>query len=98
MLGAANLLGVLYLGGMLASGVRVYGSAAGLLVALRRIYPALLAYGAGFIVLPAVRAVRVRRQNREIEARNALRAAWGRLLSSRCFRYCSCNAAPPTLA
>ena len=83
LLGAANLVGVLYLGGLLSSSARYYGSAAALVATLRRLYPALLAYGVGFVALPAARSVRVRRRNRRIEARNALRAAWGRAASSR---------------
>ena len=80
-LGAANLAGVLYLGGMLASvagyPAAALGSSGPMIASLRRIYPALLAYASAFVGVPAVRYVTNRRKNKGIAQRNALRANWG---------------------
>ena len=85
VLAAANLGAVSYLGAMLGSAGVVSAAALGgpsssmaLVLALRRVYPALLAYASGFVVLPALRGLRLRRRNRAIEARNARRADWAR--------------------
>ena len=84
-LGAANLFAVLYLGRMLAAvagyPVAALGSSGPLIGALRKLYVPLLTYATGFIAVPAVRAVVNKRRNRAIEARNAMRSAWGRALA-----------------
>ena len=84
-LGAANLAGVLYVGRLLASvsGVPTayMGSAGPMIGLLRRIYVPLLAYATGFVAVPAVRAVRRRRTNAQIAARNRRRVDWARAVS-----------------
>eukprot|EP00326_Haptolina_ericina_P013281 CAMPEP_0181205726 /NCGR_PEP_ID=MMETSP1096-20121128/20634_1 /TAXON_ID=156174 ORGANISM="Chrysochromulina ericina, Strain CCMP281" /NCGR_SAMPLE_ID=MMETSP1096 /ASSEMBLY_ACC=CAM_ASM_000453 /LENGTH=232 /DNA_ID=CAMNT_0023296535 /DNA_START=1 /DNA_END=698 /DNA_ORIENTATION=- len=86
-LGGANLIGVLYLGSLLASTsaypLAALGSSAPLIATLRRLYAPLAIYATGFLAIPAVRAWRTRRRNRRISARNEIRTAWGRALSSR---------------
>jgi hypothetical protein len=70
-LGAANLAGVLYLGTLLQS-ARAVGGAAGsaaLLASLRSIYPGLLLYALGFVLLPIGRSVRLKRQNDKVGKR-----------------------------
>jgi len=84
-LGAANLAGVIYLGALLQS-TRSVGGAAGsaaLLASLRGIYPALLFYAVGFVLLPIGRYVRLKRQNKEVGKRNRLRKAWSTAVNSR---------------
>ena len=81
-LGVANLAGVLYIGRVLASvsGVPTayLGSAGPMVGLLRKLYLPLLVYATGFVVTPAVRAVRNRRVNRRIGERNRRRSEWAR--------------------
>jgi hypothetical protein len=83
-LGVANLFAVLYLGRILASvagyPAAAFGQSAPLISLLRKLYVPLLVYASGFIGVPVVRAFLNRRKNRAIEARNVMRARWGRAL------------------
>ncbi len=70
-LGAANLVGVLYLGALLRSARTVGGAAGGaaLLSTLRGLYPGLLLYAVGFVLLPIGRAARLKSQNEKARRR-----------------------------
>ena len=84
-LGAANLAGVIYLGALLQSARSVGGTAgsAALLASLRGIYPGLLVYAVGFVLLPIGRSVRLKRQNEKVSKRNRLRKAWSTAVNSK---------------
>jgi len=76
VLGVVNFLGVVKLG-MLLGGVRAVGVSAELrefVGVLGGLFPALAVYAVMFLVIPAVRAVWVRKVNAEIEERNEWRA------------------------
>ncbi len=69
-LGAVNLVAIAILGGLLRGGASALGGVVGLVSFL---YPVLLAYGIGFLVIPLVRYLWLKGRNAKVEARNALR-------------------------
>lgn len=88
LLGAANLVGVLYLGrvasvarAMAAAGA-VSANTASLLALLRVIYPPLAAYALLFAFGPAVRYLALQRTNAGREERSSIRREWSNSLRS----------------
>lgn len=71
-LGAANFIGALALGNLLAGGV-VAAKIGGLVAFVQSIYWLLLAYGTGFLVIPLIRYFWVQWRNRSIAERNEKR-------------------------
>lgn len=71
-LGVVNLAGAIALGLLLRDGtIAAYvGTAGGILAFVNGIYGLLLAYGIGFLTIPLVRWLWLKRRNRGIEARN----------------------------
>jgi len=79
-LGVVNIAGALYLGNLFASPVLLGKSLGGLIGFVQAIYPALVAYGVGFLAVPAIRYVKVQRDNAAIQKRNRRRATWASAL------------------
>lgn len=71
-LGAANIIGALTLGNLLAGGVAA-AELGGIVAFVQSIYWILLGYGAGFLLIPLLRYFWVQWRNRSIEARNQKR-------------------------
>lgn len=71
-LGAANFVGALVLGSLLADGTAV-AHIGGFIAFVEVIYPILLAYGVGFLVLPLIRYFWVQWRNSKVEVRNQQR-------------------------
>ncbi len=71
-LGAVNLVGALMLGSLL-SDPQVALKIGGLVAFVDAIYPLLLAYGVGFLVVPLVRYFWVQWRNQKVETRNEKR-------------------------
>ena len=68
-LGAANLIGALVLGSLLADG-QIAAQLGGLVALVASIYPILLGYGIGFLAIPLVRYLWLNSANEKIEKRN----------------------------
>lgn len=79
-LGAANLVGVVALGGMLGSPHGYYALARNGLGWIPNAMPFLQAYAFSFFAIPALRALSLRARNAGIEARNQARLAASRRL------------------
>ncbi|MDJ1176576.1 hypothetical protein [Roseofilum capinflatum] len=71
-LGAANLIGALVLGSLLADGT-VAAELGGLVAFVESIYGILLAYGIGFLAIPLGRYLWLGQANQKIEHRNQMR-------------------------
>lgn len=71
-LGAVNFVGALVLGSLLADGT-VAAQIGGFIAFVEVIYPVLLAYGVGFLVLPLIRYFWIQWRNGKVEARNQQR-------------------------
>jgi hypothetical protein len=76
-LGVLNLLGAVTLGEYMAQ-LRAVP-----LPFLKWLYPPLLAYALAFLIIPAVRWYRQRKENERIQRRNRARKAWYQLLQKR---------------
>lgn len=74
-LGALNFAGVAFLGSLLSS-LPVGTYLPGWLGATAAVYPALVAYAASFVALPAIRFARLGKANQAIDARNNARRVW----------------------
>lgn len=79
-LGAVNLVGALMLGSLL-SDPQVALQIGGLVAFVDAIYPLLLAYGIGFLVVPLVRYFWIQWRNQKVESRNEKRERRGVALS-----------------
>lgn len=71
-LGAVNFVGALVLGSLLADGTAA-AQIGGFITFVEVIYPLLLVYGIGFLVLPLIRYFWVQWRNGKVEARNQKR-------------------------
>jgi len=71
-LGAANLIGALVLGSLLADGT-VATQVGGLVAFVESIYGILLAYGVGFLAIPLGRYLWLGQANQKVEQRNQMR-------------------------
>lgn len=80
-LGVVNFVGALILGGLLADGA-VAREIGGLVAFVQGIYWLLLAYGAGFLVIPLVRYFWVKWRNDQISDRNHQRQARAKLIAA----------------
>jgi hypothetical protein len=79
-LGALNFAGVVFLGSLLRS-LPAGTVLPGWLGATAAVYPALVAYAASFVALPAIRFARLGKANQAIDARNSARRVWRDALS-----------------
>jgi len=79
-LGAVNLVGALYLGSLFGNPAIAGKTLVGLLGFVQAAYPLLLAYGVGFLAVPALRYFKVKRDNAMIETRNRRRAQFAFML------------------
>lgn len=75
-LGVINIAGALYLGNLFASPYLAGRHLPGLIGFVQTIYPALVAYGVGFLAVPFGRFLKMKRDNAAIEARNRVRASY----------------------
>merc|ERR1712135_142308 len=80
-LGVVNVLGVAYLG-LRLSALPPDISLPGVLGIVKGLYPALVAYAVSFLLIPAIRCLRLKRKNAMIAMRNANRTRWLRHLQS----------------
>ncbi|NEP63714.1 MAG: hypothetical protein F6K31_43620 [Symploca sp. SIO2G7] len=71
-LGALNFIGVLILGNLLSGG-EIAAQIGGLVAFVNVIYPLLLGYGIGFLVIPLIRYFWIQWKNSKIERRNQKR-------------------------
>jgi len=81
LLGVVNVVGTIWLGGMLRSPVFL-AQVGNAMPFLSRLYPALAAYASLYAGLPIVRALTGARKNAEVEKRNKERDAWVAKLGS----------------
>lgn len=81
-LGVLNLGGALFLGNQLGQITAAGYSLPGIYGTIAGFYPLLLGYGILFNVIPLVRNLVIKGQNKRIQERNALRKKWRRALSN----------------